>query len=128
MHSILRGQPKVLASQRALSRGSKLQLHSLRDEKRCGQTMQTPVQKLIEVASSLSLAGLTACMVLMTPDEAMAQLPPGKRAVSGPELVEIVKEDFIKRKYLVTGNLTKEASDMMHGHPPLATHKHGLDC
>ena len=67
-------------------------------------------QKLGDIAS-LSMTGVAACMMIMTPVQpAMAQLPPGKRAVSGPELVEIVKEDFLKRKYLVTGNLTKEVS------------------
>ena len=70
------------------------------------------VYQLVKKAA-VPITGLAACMILMTPDAAMAQLPPGKRSVSGPELVEIVKEDFIKRKYLVTGNLTKEVSNIM---------------
>lgn len=32
----------------------------------------------------------------------------GKRAVTDAELVEILRSDFVDRKYLVTGKLTKE--------------------
>lgn len=64
--------------------------------------------------AALSLA-LSAASLWVAPGHAMAELPAGKKAVTGPELVEIIKEDFLKRKYLVTGNLTKEVySDHCH--------------
>jgi hypothetical protein len=48
----------------------------------------------------------TLSVALCTPN-AHALVPAGKATVSGPELLEIIKEDFIQRKYLVTGALTK---------------------
>eukprot|EP00931_Biecheleriopsis_adriatica_P046950 TRINITY_DN27022_c0_g1_i1.p1 TRINITY_DN27022_c0_g1~~TRINITY_DN27022_c0_g1_i1.p1 ORF type:complete len:267 (+),score=38.38 TRINITY_DN27022_c0_g1_i1:64-864(+) len=49
-----------------------------------------------------------AVLVLQTSAEASLAAPPGKISVSVPELVRIVTEDFTARRYLVTGDLTKE--------------------
>jgi len=45
---------------------------------------------------------------VVAPPPAQAALPPNKRAVSTEELVQIVREDFEQRKYLVSGRITKE--------------------
>ncbi|KAG1669127.1 hypothetical protein FOA52_002638 [Chlamydomonas sp. UWO 241] len=53
-------------------------------------------------------AAAAATALLAFPQPALAELPPGKRAVTGTELVDILRRDFTERKYLVTGRLTKE--------------------
>lgn len=75
-------------------------------------TQQQQQQGPVSIGSTMAACGaavaLSLAVSLMSPAHALAELPAGKKAVSGPELVEIIKEDFLKRKYLVTGNLTKE--------------------
>ena len=57
-----------------------------------------------------AFSALTALSISLLPPPAMA-LAPNKKAVTPSELVQIVKDDFTQRKYLVTGNLTKEVYD-----------------
>lgn len=59
-------------------------------------------------AAARAAVATTLAFALSTgnPAAALASLPPGKMAVTVPELTKIVTEDFTARKYLVTGDLT----------------------
>ena len=73
---------------------------------------QPPHTAMQQLAVS-ALSALTALSISFSPP-ALA-LPPNKKAVTPDELVQIVKADFTDRKYLVTGQLTKEVySDHCH--------------
>ena len=51
-------------------------------------------------------AALVLALQASSVGDVAAVLPPGKLAVSLPELQKIVTEDFTQRRYLVTGDLT----------------------
>lgn len=80
--------------------------------KRAVASPPSPMHHQIAVTA---LSTFTALSISLSPPPALAQLPPNKKAVTPSELVQIVSEDFTQRKYLVTGNLTKEIySDHCH--------------
>ncbi|KAG1675252.1 hypothetical protein FOA52_016283 [Chlamydomonas sp. UWO 241] len=75
---------------------------------------QPPQRQLPQGLASMACT-VAAAALLLLPQPALAELPPGKRAVSGTELVDILRRDFTENKYLVTGRLTKEVySDQCH--------------
>lgn len=77
-----------------------------RSENHGSDTTRNPLQEIAIKVAALS----TATCLMMAPalaGAALAQVPDGKLQVTGPELLSIIKEDFLKRKYLVTGNLTQ---------------------
>jgi hypothetical protein len=67
---------------------------------------------ITSIASQAALAGITLAVATnMLVEPANAQDKASVKATVTPqELVSIVTEDFIQRKYLVTGDLTKEVS------------------
>ena len=74
-----------------------------------------PLQDLAAKAAAFTTA---ACLLVTLPcGPALAQVPEGKATVSGPELLAIIKEDFLQRKYLVTGNLTSKVRGWAGGAP-----------
>jgi len=61
-----------------------------------------------EIATKAAAHSTAASLLLLTPGTSVARAEfDGKLQVTGPELLSIIKEDFLKRKYLVTGNLTQ---------------------
>lgn len=75
----------------------------------------TPVPALLQQPNSgwgQFAAGVTAAAIslslITTPLPSLAALPPGKLSATPQEVLEIVKQDFVDRKYLITGDLTKE--------------------
>ena len=73
---------------------------------------QSPLQVAAAMAAALSIL---ACSATLAPGAALAELPAGKAAVTGPELLAIIKEDFLTRKYLVTGDLSPRVGEMGRG-------------
>lgn len=62
---------------------------------------------LLARASAWASAAAVAAVLHAGVAPSRAAAPPGKVSVSGPEVVRIVTEDFAKRRYLVTGDLTR---------------------
>ena len=73
---------------------------------------QNPLQVAAVTAAAI---GILACSATLAPGAALAELPAGKAAVTGPELLAIIKEDFLTRKYLVTGDLSPRVGEMGRG-------------
>jgi len=72
-----------------------------------------PAHTAMQQLAVSALSAFAALSISFAPP-ALA-LPPNKKAVTPDELVQIVKADFTDRKYLVTGQLTKEVySDHCH--------------
>lgn len=62
--------------------------------------------KLPLASAAQQFAAAAALALVLQSSPLHAQLPPGKAAVTLPELTRIVTADFEERKYLVTGDLT----------------------
>mmetsp|Transcript_10892 Transcript_10892/g.35836 ORF Transcript_10892/g.35836 Transcript_10892/m.35836 type:complete len:212 (-) Transcript_10892:85-720(-) len=72
------------------------------------ETHQTAGKGLRERAETAAVS-IALSLALFSGDVAsVAAVPPGKKVVTPEELVEIVREDMVERKYLITALLTKE--------------------